>query len=159
MKKILFTLAAISLTATSFSQEEKKEEPKKVEIQKEVKVEMVNGVKTLTVTTQANGETKTETFTGEEADKKLAELDQEAEKVREAAEKDPNKKVKIKKEIKIEEKEGEKEANIEKEVKVEEKNGELTLTIITREKGQEKEEVYTGEAAKKKLKELENENQ
>lgn len=47
------------------------------DVVKTVNMEDINGVKTLTVSTTIDGKTTTETFTGEEADKKLKELENE----------------------------------------------------------------------------------
>lgn len=149
MKKILLTLICLCTLSLAMAQEEGK---KKVEIKKEAKVEMINGEKVLTIVTTTNGQQETETYKGDDVDKKLAEMDAEAAKAQEEMKNDPNRKVIVKKE----KSEGKKNSTeIKKEVKVEEENGEMTLTILTTENGQVKEEVYKGEAAKKKLKELE----
>lgn len=48
-----------------------------VEVGKKIKVELKDGNKKVTVTTTENGETKTETYEGEEADEYLEELEEE----------------------------------------------------------------------------------
>ena len=103
------------------------QEKKSKEIKKEVIMEEEDGVKTLTITTTSNGQKSEEKYTGEEADAKLAEM-----------------------------MEGRGESDeIKKEVKMEEVNGEKKLTIITSRKGKIREEVYIGEEAEAKMKELE----
>ncbi len=72
MKKLILSIAAFALIALSnqsIAQTEKKRE-----IKKEVNMEEVNGVKTLTIKTTENGETKKEVYKGDEADKKMKEL-------------------------------------------------------------------------------------
>lgn len=119
----------IGLLSTSMFAQEKKE------IKKEVKLEEVNGEKSLTIITTENGLTKEEVYTGAEADAKIIELENQLEA--------ENATVKEHKEVR-------------KEVKVEvDDNGEKTVTIITEENGNVDEQVYKGEAAEQKLKELE----
>lgn len=119
----------IGLLSTSMFAQEKKE------IKKEVKLEEVNGEKNLTIITTENGLTKEEVYTGAEADAKIIELENQLEA--------ENATVKEHKEVR-------------KEVKVEvDDNGEKTVTIITEENGNVDEQVYKGEAAEQKLKELE----
>lgn len=48
-----------------------------------------------------------------------------------------------------------KKKEITKEVKVEDVDGEITMTIITSQNGESTREVYKGEAANEKMKELE----
>ncbi len=60
----------------------------------------------------------------------------------------------VKKEVKAT---NEDKKEIRKEVKMIEENGEKILTIVTTENGVSKEEIYKGEAADKKLAELEKE--
>lgn len=96
-------------------------------IKKEVKMEDENGQKTLTITTTENGVVTEEVFTGEEADAKMEEL--------------------LAAENRTEE--------VKKEVRVEEVDGERKVTITTTANGRIKEEVYTGEDAEKKIRELE----
>ena len=154
MKNILIIACASFIALPSFSQEAKKE------IRKEVNVEVINDVKTVMITTNENGKITKETYTGAEADKKLAELDKEAKEMNEKAKADPSKKVVIEKSQSSSTKtstntrsKGEQE--VAKEIKVEEKNGVKTLTIKTIENGKESIEVFEGQAAEAKMKELE----
>lgn len=125
MKNIAAILTCLLITVasgTSFSQTEKKT------MKKEVRMEVVNGKKVLTIESTIDGKVKTETFTGAEAEAKMGELQK-------------NEKMNI---------EGEK-----KEVKVEKVDGETTLTITTTSRGKESVEVYTGAKAEKRIKEME----
>lgn len=123
MKKML-TLTAMMTFALSasiaFGQAQE-------DLRKEVRLEDENGVKTLYITTSANGTTSEEVYTGEQAEVKLAELmDGRGE-----------------------------EEGVTKEVEVTEENGEKIVTITTSTKGKMCTEVYTGAEANAKLKELE----
>ncbi len=101
------------------------------EIRKEVRMEEENGVKTLYITTTTKGVTTEEVFTGAAADAKLAEeMDGRG-----------------------------MEETVSKEVMVTEENGEKVVTIITSTQGKIRTEVYTGEEAEAKLKELQVENE
>ena len=123
MKKIFqfLSISALSLLSTAtFAQEKSK-------IRKEVKVEEVNGTKTMKVVTEQNGKTTEEVYKGAEADAKLAEL------------------------------EGGMSSEMTEDVKVEEINGQKKVTITKSGNGTETVEEYTGEDADKKLKELEGE--
>lgn len=99
----------------------------KEEIRKEVRMEEENGVKTLYITTTSNGVTSEEVIVGEAADARLAE-EMDGRGMEEV---------------------------VKKEVMVTEENGETVVTIITSTQGKIRTEVYTGEEAKAKLKELE----
>lgn len=99
------------------------------EIRKEVRMEDENGVKTLYITTTTNGVSTEEVITGEAADARLAE-EMDGRGMEEA---------------------------VRKEVMVTEENGETVVTIITSTQGKIRTEVYTGEDAKAKLAELEEE--
>lgn len=125
MKSITTILTCLLITivsGVSFSQVEKKT------IKKEVRMEVVNGKKVLTIESTIDGKVTTETFTGAEAEAKMGELQK-------------NEKMNLK---------GEK-----KEVKVEKVDGKTTLTITTTSKGKESVEVYTGAEAEKRIKEME----
>ncbi|MGY8926679.1 MAG: hypothetical protein ACKVJC_05225 [Flavobacteriales bacterium] len=125
MKSITTILTCLLITivsGVSFSQVEKKT------IKKEVRMEVVNGKKVLTIESTIDGEVTTETFTDAEAEAKMGELQK-------------NEKMNLK---------GEK-----KEVKVEKVDGKTTLTITTTSKGKESVEVYTGAEAEKRIKEME----
>ena len=106
-------------------------------IQKEVEVEEVNGIKTVTISTIENGVETKEVFVGEEAERKLAELE--------------GKKDVISEEVN--------EESVEKkvEVTVNENTKEKSVVITTTINGEETVEQYEGEEAESKLKELEGE--
>lgn len=72
MKKIILSLAAMTLVMLSNQAQAQTE--KKKEIQKEVKMVEDDGVKTLTIKTTENGKTTTEIYKGEDAEKKMNEL-------------------------------------------------------------------------------------
>ncbi len=93
------------------------------EIKREVRVEEKNGLKTMTLITTSNGEVTEEVFTGEEAEKKLAEMDPQSELNQERKE-------------------------VEYTVDGEEKR----LVIRKEENGEITEEVYTGAEAEEKAK-------
>ncbi len=122
MKRILFTVAVL-ISAVSCAQDKTVNE-----IKKEIRVENENGQKTVEITTTENGKVTKEVYTGEDADKKLAELENGGM-------------------VEVEEE--------TKEVRMEEIDGQKRLTVITKKNGQEDEEVYVGPDAEKKLKELE----
>lgn len=125
-KQLLLSGVFFMLTAISFGQQK---EVQKREIKKKVEMTEENGEKKLVIKTN-DGETITEeVFVGEEADKKLKEIQGEH------------------KELKEDQK--------TVEVKMEEVNGEKKLTVIENNGGVKTEEVYVGEEADKKLKELE----
>jgi len=94
--------------------------------EKEVRMEVVNGVKTLTIKSSEKGYPEEQIYTGEAAEKKLAELEAEE--------------VKNKKTIKV---------------KMTEVEGKKQLQVITTENGVESIETFEGEAADAKLKEME----
>ena len=97
------------------------------EIRKEVRMEEKDGVKTLIITTTTDGKVSEETYTGEEAEEKLSEM-----------------------------MEGRKESDeIKKEIEVEMIDGEKKVTITTSRNGKIKKEIFVGEEAEKKLKEIE----
>ena len=100
---------------------------KKKEVRKEFKMEEIDGKKKLTIITNDNGDITEEVLLGEAAEAKLAELMQH----------NP-----------IEQKE------IKKEIDVREHDGKKTVTILTTENGKTTKEVFTGNEAEKKLKEL-----
>ncbi len=98
------------------------------DVRKEVRMEDENGVKTLYIITTTKGNTTEEVYTGEEAEAKLAELMDGRGQTEE----------------------------VKKEIEVTEEDGVKTVTIITSTSGKMRKEVYTGEEADAKLKELEN---
>lgn len=101
------------------------------EIKKQVEVEEVNGVKKVTVTTERNGLKTVETFEGEEAEKLFNEEGQ----------------IELSEEIKSD--------GPRKEVRMTEENGVKKLVVKTIEGQKVTEEVFEGEAADAKLKEIE----
>lgn len=106
-------------------------------IQKEIEVEEVNGIKTVTISTIENGVETKEVFVGEEAERKLAELE--------------GKKDVISEEVN--------EESVERkvEVTVDENTQEKSVVITTTINGEETVERYDGDEAEAKLKELEGE--
>ena len=99
------------------------------QVTKEVNVQEINGVQELTIITNDNGVVTNETFKGEEATKKLNEIQKESTV-----------------------------QAISEEVKVEDINGEKVVTIIKNTNGIETKEVFNGAAADAKLLEIENGN-
>ena len=125
-KQILLAGAFAMITALSFGQQK---EVQKRDIKKKVEMTEENGKKKLVIKTN-DGETITEeVFVGEEADDKLKEIQGEHKEL--------------------------KEDQRTVEMKMEEVNGEKKLTVIENNGGVKTEEVYVGEEADKKLKELE----
>lgn len=122
------------LSGTSFAQGERKEVKEMRNIKKEVRIEEENGVQTLTISTDENGVKTEEVYTGEEAEKKMAEMSLG----------EPTKKVVKEKEERV-------------EVNVEQQANDKKVTIKKTSNGAETVEVYEGEEADKKLKELESE--
>ncbi len=122
---ILVGTMALTLSNAVFGQSETRQ------IRKEVQMEMLNDVVTLTVTTTDGDVITKEVFTGEEAEKKLAELEQVDES-----------KIVSSKEVR-------------EEIHVEEVDGITKLTIRRVENGNETEELFFGPEADKKIKELE----
>lgn len=151
MKGIIVT-SMLVLGAVAFGQE-------KTEVRKEVNMEEVNGEKKLTVKTTKNGNVTEEIYKGAAAEQKLAELDKEAAELQ----KNQEAKNKVVVEKNVEMREGQsssaRQDEVSKRVKMEktEKGDVLTITTITN--GEKKVEKYEGEAAHKKMKELEQENQ
>jgi hypothetical protein len=127
------TLCLLTGSAMAQEREELKSEVVSVkkEIRKEVRMEEENGVKTLTISTEENGNKTEEIYVGEEAEKKMAEMVPEMESA-------PN----------IEER---------VEVNVEKRKNDKKVTITRTSNGNETIEVYEGEEAEQKLKELESE--
>ena len=131
----LAALALVLFGSTSiFAQTEKKvekvEKIEKKEVRKEVKMEDLNGEKTLTISTSENGKLTEEVYKGPEAEKKLKEMEGSM-----------------------------KSEEITEDIEVTDENGTKVVKIIRNENGKVTEEVYKGADADKKLKELEmNEN-
>lgn len=122
MKKTLLVALALTgfVSGSAIAQETVKKGT-----DKEIKMEVVNGVKTLTIKSTGGAYPTEEIYTGEAAEKKLAEIEAE----------DKGKKSVEMKMIKIDDKK--------------------QLTVITTENGVVTEEVFEGEAADAKMKELE----
>jgi len=99
------------------------------QVKKQVTMEEVNGEKTLTIRTKENGTEKVEVLKGEAADKKMAELNTAA---------STNK--------------------VTEQIIVEEHNDEKVVKVIRNNNGVETIEEFKGEAAEKKLAEIEKAN-
>tara|TARA_R110002072_G_scaffold254402_1_gene413278 strand:+ start:13915 stop:14346 length:432 start_codon:yes stop_codon:yes gene_type:complete len=112
----------IVLTSVSFSQEIKKQKAEKT---KEVKMEIENGKKLLTIITTENGKVTEEVFEGDAAELKMAELEG---------------KINFKEES--------------QKIKLEDVDGKKKLTIVTTKAGKKTEEVFVGDEAEKKIKEI-----
>lgn len=135
-KTIILSILSIALfSGSSFGQEAPKKERQVMKkelksIKKEVKMEEENGEKVLTIVTDENGQVTEEVYEGEAADQKMKEMNEAKEKSSET------------------------EKTVE--VKMEDVDGKKKLTLITKEKGKETIEVFEGEEAEAKLKEIEN---
>jgi hypothetical protein len=128
MKKTLTLIAVFAVCILSGSAVA--QEKAQVKIKKEVRMDDVNGVKTLTIITTTNGKPSEETFTGEEAEAKLAEM-----------------------------MDGRGETDeVKKEIDIVEIDGLKKVTITTSKKGKIRTEVYTGEDADKILEEMDSES-
>ena len=125
-KQLLLSGVFLMLTAISFGQQK---EVQKREVMQKVKMTEENGQKKLIVKTNDNGTITEEVYVGDEADKKLEEIQGNHTEI--------------------------KEDQKTVEVKMEEVNGEKKLTVIENKGGVKTEEVYVGEEADQKLKELE----
>lgn len=125
-KQLLLSGVFLMLATISFGQQK---EVQKREVMQKVKMTEENGQKKLIVKTNDNGTITEEVYVGDEADKKLEEIQGSH------------------KELKEDQK--------TVEVKMEEVNGEKKLTVIENKGGVKTEEVYVGEEADIKLKELE----
>lgn len=126
---ILSSLCAVFSITGAYAQETTEQADQKT-VRKEVQVSEENGVMTVNIVTDINGTRTIETYTGVEADKKLKELEANADA-----------------ETKSE----------EKKVIFEEKDGKKILTVKTNVNGKETVEVYEGEEAENKLKEIQSE--
>ena len=128
MKNALFIL--ITLFALSFSNEIAAQSETR-QVRKEVQMEMLDDVITLTITTTDGDKITEEVYTGEEAEKKLAELE------------------------KVDEEKIVSSQEVREEFMMEEIEGITKLTIRRVENGNETEEVFFGAEADEKIKELE----
>jgi len=130
MKKLAILAITFFGTTAVFAQTEKKVEKEK--ITKDVRIEETNGVRTLKITTTSGGTVTEEVYTGAEVDAKLKEIEN----------------------LMVEDMQTTPGA-AEKTVELTDENGVKTLRIKTTENGKTTEEVYIGEDADKKLKEME----
>eukprot|EP01006_Ploeotia_vitrea_P005403 TRINITY_DN117312_c0_g1_i1.p1 TRINITY_DN117312_c0_g1~~TRINITY_DN117312_c0_g1_i1.p1 ORF type:complete len:174 (+),score=24.99 TRINITY_DN117312_c0_g1_i1:26-547(+) len=159
MKKIILVCLVAVCGFTAFGQKE----GKKKEIRKEIRMEEENGEKVLHVSTTENGKTTEEVYKGAEAEAKLKEIEAEAKVLEKEAAADPNKKVVLERE-EVKESGDKKKSKknseeVRQEVKVGEKDGVKTVKVRTTKNGMVKEEVYEGEAAEKKLQEMESKSE
>lgn len=122
---LLFALVISSFTNETFAQGDTRQ------IRKEVQMEMLDDVITLTITTTDGDIITEEIYTGEEAEKMLVELE------------------------KVDEEKIVSSQEVREEFIIEEVDGVNRLTIRRTENGTETEEVFFGLEADKKLKELE----
>lgn len=122
------TIASFLLGIMLFQSCSTQDSKTKNKVEKEIRVEEENGVKTVTIVTTTNGVKKEEIYTGEEAEMKLKELKSESKSIKS-----------------------------EGGVKVEmtEINGKKKLTVTSTKEGKEVVEVFEGKEAERKLKELE----
>lgn len=128
MKNALYIL--ITFISLSFSNEVVAQSETR-QIRKEVQMEMLNDVVTLTIKTTDGDKITEEVYTGEEAEKMLAELE------------------------KVDEGQIVSSQEVREEFMIEEVEGITKLTIRRTEDGNETEEVFFGPEADKKINELE----
>lgn len=139
-KSILTAALSICLiSGSAFGQEREEVKTVKKEIKKEFRVEEENGVKTLTISTDEDGVVTEEVYTGAAADKKMAEMTAEME--------DPSK---VQERV---------EVRIYNEINGTNEVTEKKVTITKMSNGEETIEVYVGEEAEAKIKELEGESE
>ncbi len=119
-------LVSLSIDAQTEQKTEKKE------VKKDIKIEENNGVKTMTITSVSDGKTTQEIYTGADVDLKLAEME---------------KAMTLSPAITSE--------TTTENVEVVVEDGVKTVKIKKNVNGKETEEIFTGEAADKKLKEIE----
>lgn len=124
------------------------------EHKKDVDVEVKNGKKFLTVTTNENGKKKIKVYTGKDADKYLKEnKDKDVHHLKLDKIKKGQKLIWVEKEEDSEDNDvGEK---IEKKIKVEDKNGVKTITVTTTENGKSRVKTYSGKDAEEFLDKME----
>lgn len=125
MKTVTMIIAGLFITTLSMNSFGQK---KGKEIKKEIRMEDNNGKRVLTIITTEDGNVMEEVYEGRAADEKMKELQSD-------------KSMELKEES--------------QEVRIEmDKNGQNKLTIKTTKNGQEMEEVYIGQKADQKMKEL-----
>ena len=127
MKTSLLITGLFLLTFTFHSTSQERVSVKS-ELKKEIEMEENNGEKTLTIRTSSNGTESVEVYKGEAAVNKLAEL----------------------------QKENNVNGSVREEIFVVEKEGQKTVTVTRTENGSTSSQVLTGEAAERKLTELQN---
>ena len=125
MKTVTMIIAGLFITTLSMNSFGQK---KGKEIKKEIRMEDNNGKRVLTIITTENGNVMEEVYEGRAADLKMTEL---------------------RSDDSMEFKEESQEVRVEMD-----KNGQNKLTVITKKDGQEMEEVYIGQKADQKMKEL-----
>ena len=87
MKKIALFVLLITGSGAALAQTEKNvEKTKKKEVRKEVRMEVIDGEKTLTISTTKGNKTSSEVYKGAEADKKLQEIEANRKKIMQIAE-------------------------------------------------------------------------
>lgn len=128
---LIVALTLCVLSCSAFGQEQTGVKKEKRSITKEVRIEEENGVKTLKISTDENGIKTEEIFIGEAADKKMAEM--------------------------LPEMNSSKEIEQRVDVRVDKIGNDKKVTITKSSNGEETVNVFEGEAADQKLKELENE--
>ena len=131
MKKGIVGIFVAALTVTSCS------ESVDVKEKQQVRVENVNGVQTVTVTTWKNGAETKEVFKGEAGEAKLKELNNRASNMSAMVNEKSLKETKSRK------------------VSMVDENGEKSLTIEETKNGKTTTQIYTGDEAEQKMKEIE----
>ena len=131
MKKNIAGIFVITLTLVGCSQSVSMKE------KQQVRVESVNGVQTVTVTTVKDGIEKKEVFKGEAGEAKLKELESKAGNLNPMIAEEVMKETKSRK------------------VSMVDENGDKTLTIEETKNGKTSTQTYTGDEAVKKMKEIE----
>lgn len=122
---LLFTLFSLSFSNEALAQSDTRQ------IRKEVQMEKLNDKITLTIKTIDGDKVTEEVYTGEEAEKMLAELE------------------------KVDEKKIVSSQEVKEEINIEEIDGLKRVIVRRTENGTVTEEILTGEAADKKIKEIE----
>ena len=131
MKKNIAGILVIVLASTGCSHSVNMKE------KQQVRVENVNGVQTVTITTVKDGIEKKEVFKGDAGEAKLKELEKEAGKLNPMIA------------------EGSMKETRSRKVSMVDENGNKTLTIEEMRNGKTTKQTYTGDEAVKKMKEIE----
>lgn len=122
---ILSLISCVIFSKNASAQEDTRE------VRKEVQMEKVNDEITLTIKTIDGSKITEEVYTGAEAEKMLAELE------------------------KVDEEKVISRQEVKEEINIDEENGVKRLTVRRSENGVETEEVFLGEKADQKIKEIE----